>query len=146
MSTEDSALSVCAKPADCAGAPSPATVVEMNNTDSRVPSTCAARRIESPCGGSLLDALAFGLGPTQECSGSPTYTFSACRAPSTDGFSLSPGEAIVFIYRGVDPPSAFSAGAAGFEIDRDAANSLDCGAFSVVSSGTRVDTVAGADR
>lgn len=144
--TETSALSVCASASDCLGAANAAPVFAMATADSRVPSACAARQIESPCGGGALDTLAFGLPSTEDCSSSPTYSFSACGVPSTDGFSLSPGEAIVFIYRGVDPPSAFSAGVGGFEIDRDGANPLGCGTFSVVSSGARVDTLAGGDR
>lgn len=148
LGTGGSALNVCRVPGDCPGGVSAATLPLTSNVGG-VPPACLAQGVGTACDNSnLRNAIAFGL----PASGSPplcdmpagvtTSTF-VCGPEPSDGFSLSPGEAVIFIYNGTLSGTGFSIGAAGFGIDGNGSNAPGCAPGSVVSAGSRNDSSAG---
>jgi cysteine-rich repeat protein len=147
IGTGGSAITVCRVPGDCPGG-NAAPIVDLNAATGGVPPACLASNVASACDGTnRRDVIAFGL----PASGSPpvcttpsmvtTSTF-LCSAEPSDGFSLLPGQAVVFIYNGTLAGSGFSIGAAGFGIDANGSSAPGCGPNSVVSASSRNDSSA----
>jgi len=92
-----SALEVCRVSGDCATSPQP--IVGLDSASGGVAAACIAAGATAPCAGGPLDVFAFGLPASgTTCSAAPTTAASLCAPLPTDGFTLVPGEAIVFIY------------------------------------------------
>ena len=139
------AINVCRVPGDCPGGSS-SPIVTLDSSSGGLPPACIAQNVGSSCEGSTRRSMfAFGLpasGSPPVCNAPATVTTSTflCSAEPADGFSLQPGQAIIFIYNGSLAGSGFSIGAAGFGIDGNGSNSPGCGANSVVSASSRNDS------
>lgn len=134
IGTGGSAIKVCQSAADCGGGAS--TLVGLGTADMGVPAACIANGLQADCESNARQALAFGLaamGNPPVCQVGPTVNTSICAAEPSDGFSLSPGQAIVFIFNGSLGDVGFGVGAAGFGIDANASGSV-CMSGGVVSA------------
>ena len=134
IGTGGAATKVCQVAADCAGGG--AALVGLATADGQVPAACIASGVQANCESNTRQTLAFGLtasGNPPQCQSSPTVNTSICSGEPADGFSLAPGQAIVFIYDGSLAHVGFGTGAGGFGIDADASGSV-CPDGGVVSS------------
>ena len=138
-------LEVCARDGDCDGnqlLPGAGLLVG----DDTIRQACFSQQTDSFCQGLGPDevAFAFGLPPADfnECGDQPTRFRLPCDQAPDDGFSLRAGEAVVFVYRsaaldpvlGLRPDDPFSVGIAGFAIDRDGVNAVQCTSGGVIGS------------
>ena len=148
LGTGGSAINVCRVPSDCPGGVSTPIVALSSNTGG-VPPACLAQGVGTTCdGANLRNLIAFGLpatGSPPVCTAPSNVTTSTflCAPEPSDGFSLGPNQAVVFIYNGTLGGTGFSLGAAGFGIDANGSNSPGCTANSVVNAGSRNDSSAG---
>jgi hypothetical protein len=136
-----SALNVCAAAADCDSAGVTVPLDPVTESGGGLASACKAAA-HPPCSqtNGPYEALSFGL-PSDaggQCSAEPTTEATICSPAPADGFSLSAGQAVVFVYRDASAAAAFSAGFSFFSIDFDGLNTLDCPAHTVFSG--RVQT------
>ena len=128
------AIKVCRAAADCGGGGAP--LVGLATADANVPAACIAGGLQGNCEANTRQAIAFGLtasGNPPQCQSSPTVNTSICASEPADGFSLAPGQAIIFVYEGSLGLVGFGAGAAGFGIDADDSGSV-CSDGGVVSA------------
>lgn len=148
LGTGGSAINVCRVPGDCPNGVS-APVVSLSSTGGGVPPACLAQGVNTVCdNANLRNLIAFGLpasGSPPVCDAPAGVTTSTllCGPEPSDGFALSPGQAVIFIYNGTLAGTGFSIGAAGFGIDTNGANPPGCAPGSVVSAGSRNDSSAG---
>ncbi|MBX3028229.1 hypothetical protein KF840_25345 [bacterium] len=134
IGTGGSALKVCQSAADCGGGAT--NLVGLATADMDVPAACIANGLQADCESNTRQAFAFGLAATGNppvCQVGPTVNTSICAAEPSDGFALSPGQAIVFVFSGSLGSVGFGVGAAGFGIDANASGSV-CMSGGVVSA------------
>ena len=118
------ATRVCRNAADCSGG---IPLVGLGTADAGVPAACIANGVQATCEGSPRQTVGFGLaasGNPPICLSSPTVNTAICAAAPADGFSLSPGQAIVFVFNGSLAAVGFGVGAGGFGIDSDESGSV----------------------
>jgi hypothetical protein len=152
LGTGAGALNICNTPFDCTGQMNIQSLVGLDSATGGIPAACVANGVAA---GMLCDAsnvrnvYAFGLAATANVCDNPTAVTAQtmiCAARPADGFSLTPGQAVVFIY---DSSSllglGFDIGAAGFGIDLDDNNPPGCDPNQVVSAATRLDSNPGQD-
>jgi cysteine-rich repeat protein len=116
-----SAIDICRVASDCLGGASDTATFPLSSNQGGVPTACVATNI-AKCSGQLA-AYAFGIldaGNAPNCASSPTTATTQCASAPTDGFSLTGGQLVVFIYNHSLGMSGFSAGAGGFGVDNDA--------------------------
>ncbi|MGH7785678.1 MAG: hypothetical protein ACRERC_02370, partial [Candidatus Binatia bacterium] len=148
LGTGAGAISVCRVPSDCPGG-SGAPLVPMTESSGGVPPACIATSVASTCEGSTRrDLIAFGLpatGGDARCDNSQSVTAATfvCAPEPSDGFPLSPGQAIVIAYNGTLAGRGFDMGVGGFGIDTNGSNQSGCAAGSVVNAAVRLDSNAG---
>jgi hypothetical protein len=132
-------LQVCRIAANCT---SPEPLVPLSTGDVNIPAACVATGLSDPClGAGVFDAFAFGLpssGSPPACSSSATVASTICAAIPSDGFTLTDGDAIVFIYDSSLQSQGFNVGLGGFGITTDPQPSINCPANSIVGSGADV--------
>jgi hypothetical protein len=127
---------ICFDPADCLGGADDEGVVPMATMDGAVGAACVASNAMALCTATPgLATFAFGLArdPADNCLNLATTTTMRCAEPSFDGFSLSPGQAIVFIYQ-VPAMTPLTVGWAGFGIDLNGASVDPCPTANAVVS------------
>ncbi|MFN8642102.1 MAG: hypothetical protein U0802_10775 [Candidatus Binatia bacterium] len=110
LGTGGSAVNVCRVAGDCPGGSAP--VLSLASNAGGIPPACLAQGVGTACDQSnLRNVIAFGL----PASGSPpvcdaatavTTSTSICGPEPSDGFSLAPGQAVIFIYNGTLAGSA----------------------------------------
>lgn len=125
------AVRVC-RSGNCSGA----ALVGLATGDAGVPAACLANGVQAACEGNQRQTIAFGLaaaGNPPVCQTAPTVNTDVCDPTPSDGFSLEPGEAIVFVYNGSLGGVGFGVGAGAFGIDSDAEGSV-CQEGGVVSA------------
>jgi hypothetical protein len=128
------AVRVCRVGSDCDGGG--AALVGLGSADANVPAACVASSVQADCEANARQTIGFGLaasGNPPQCQSSPTVNTTICADEPGDGFSLAPGQAIVFIYNGSLGGLGFGVGAGGFGIDADASGSV-CAEGGVVSA------------
>jgi len=129
---------ICFDPADCGGGADDAAVVSIATMDPLVGAACVQSNVLALCSGGTLGRATFGLGLFRDmannCLGLPTTDTPLCAEPPSDGFTLEPGQAIVFIYQ-VPTMTPLAVGWAGFGIDLDGISAAACppGSSAVVS-------------
>jgi hypothetical protein len=134
------ALNVCGTVDDCSGALNPQPLVPLPSSAGGVAGACTAAPLQAPCdGANQRQAFAFGLpatGPQFDCDDPAEVTLGTtiCAPAPVDGFDLSVGEAIVFVYGGDLQVSSFSSGAGGFALAADADNPFGCAAGAVIGA------------
>jgi cysteine-rich repeat protein len=146
LGTGAGAVSVCRVSGDCPGGNS-APMVALNSNVGGIPPACIAQGVGSGCDGNKRNVIAFGLpasGSPPVCDSPSSVTTSTfvCAPEPSDGFSLLPGQAVVFTYNGSLAGLGFGVGAGGFGIDTDGSNYPGCAAGSVISAGSRIDSNA----
>lgn len=128
------AVRVCRNPGDCSGG---APLVGLGTADANVPAACMASGVQASCSGTTArNTIGFGLpssGNPPQCQSSPTVNTAICAAAPADGFSLAPGQAIVFVYNGSLADAGFGVGAGAFGVDADQTGSV-CMSGGVVSA------------
>lgn len=143
-------VNICANPADCptttcSNASGVASIFDLDGAvvcdqgvdGSSVPAACIATGVTALCSSGSFNTFGFGLSrdsATKACIGAPTTNRTVCGPPPTDGFTVAPGEVIVFIYNGGLANTGFSVGAAGFGIDTNGSNSPGCAANTVITA------------
>lgn len=128
------AVTVCRVGSDCGGGGQ--SLVGLGTASVGVPAACIASGVEANCEGNARQTLGFGLatsGSPPQCQTSPTVNTSICADEPDDGFSLAPGQAIVFVYNGSLGGVGFGVGAGAFGIDADQSGSV-CAEGGVVSA------------
>jgi hypothetical protein len=121
LGTGAGALNVCKDAFDCTGE---ANVQPLFSLDSATgaPAACIANGVNAGCDlANLRNVFAFGLPasgspPVCDNPGSVTVNSMVCAAEATDGFTIEPPQAIVFIYDTSLAGLGFSVGSAGFGI------------------------------
>jgi cysteine-rich repeat protein len=73
----------------------------------------------------------------------PTTQTFVCAPEPADGFTLTPGQALVIVYHGSLSGLGFSTGAAGFGVDTNGSNPPGCAAGSIVNAAARLDNDPG---
>jgi len=146
LGTGSGAVSICRVTGDCPGGNS-APMVPLNSNVGGIPPACIAQGVSSGCDGNKRNVFAFGLpasGSPPVCDSPASVTTSTfvCASEPSDGFSLLPGQAVVFTYNGSLAGLGFGVGAGGFGIDTDGSNYPGCAAGSVISAGSRIDSNA----
>lgn len=134
-----SALNICAAAADCDVEGTAVPLVPISATAGSIAAGCEAAGMP-PCG--PAQALAFGL-PSDEgdqCTAEPTAETTICGAVPADGFSLSAGQAVVFVYEDLGAVP-FNAGFSYMSVDFDGRNALDCADHSVYSGRVQTDSL-----
>lgn len=138
-------IDICANPADCTGGDPDASIFDLDGnvvasgsiTGTAIPQACVATGVTALCSSGSFTTFGFGLArdnTTKACNSLPTTNRTVCGAPPTDGFTVQPGQVIVFIYNGNLANTGFSVGAAGFGIDTDGSNNPQCSANSVITA------------
>lgn len=125
LGTGGGATRVCRNAADCSGGGIP--LVGLGTADAGVPAACIASGVQATCEGSPRQTVGFGLtamGNPPICQTGPTVNTDICAAAPADGFSLAPGQAIVFVFNGSLADVGFGVGAGGFGIDSDESGSV----------------------
>jgi 6-phosphogluconolactonase (cycloisomerase 2 family) len=127
-------VEVCSRPAAC---PDAAPLAPLGDDSGGVPPACVARRAAPGfCGGeSMQESLGFGLGAVDGDCADPTRlstTAEVCDLPRADGFTLEPGQAVVFVYQPGRQP--VEVGIGGFGLAATAGNRPRCGAGQIVSA------------
>lgn len=138
-----SATLVCRNPANCNGGG--AALSGLGTASGGVPAACVASGIVADCDNNPRQTIGFGLmasGNPPACQASPTVNTAPCAAEPADGFTLAPGEAIVFVYNGSLAGVGFGIGAGGFGVDGDATGS-SCMSGGVVSAMAGSQSVPG---
>ena len=116
-----SAIDVCRVASDCSGGATDTATFGLSSSAGGVPTACVASGV-SACGGQL-STYAFGLIDNSNppaCASAPTTATTQCATAPADGFSLSGGQVVVFIYDHSLGMSGFSSGVSGFGVDNDA--------------------------
>jgi hypothetical protein len=142
IGTGGGATRVCRNAADCSGG---APLVGLATADANVPAACIASGVQATCEGNARQTIGFGLpasGNPPQCQSTPTVNTSICGTIPTDGFSLSPGQAIVFVYNGSLAAVGFGVGAGAFGIDADDSGSV-CMDGGVVSASAPSQSLPG---
>ncbi|MDX2168665.1 MAG: hypothetical protein SF182_16455 [Deltaproteobacteria bacterium] len=140
------ALTVCASPIDCAGAVNLQPLVGLSSNAGGVAGACTADVLQAPCDGTnQRQAFAFGIAASGlqfvcDDAGDATVATVVCAPPPSDGFDLTPGEAIVFVYGGDLQASSFAAAAGGFSLAASAQNPFGCAAGAVVGASADSDS------
>lgn len=127
---------ICFDPADCGGGAADALVVPIGTQDAVVGAACVTSNAMALCTATPgLATFAFGLPEVlaDNCTALVTTTTMLCAEPPFDGFALSPGQAIVFIYQ-IPNTSGLTVGWAGFGIDLDGVSTNPCPAANAVVS------------
>lgn len=140
------AVNVCRLGSDCSG--SAATLVGLGTADANVPAACISAGVQANCEANTRQTIGFGLassGTPPQCQTNPTVNTSICADEPGDGFSLSPGQAIVFIYNGSLSGIGFGVGAGAFGIDADESGSV-CPEGGVVSATAPSQSLPGPGR
>ncbi len=128
-----SPIDICLDPANCAGGAPDAPVVALSSSVGGIPAACISAATYTSCFGPLSPKTAFGFGLLNDggsppnCVQSLTSDSHICDPRPDDGFTLQPGQVVVFIYFGMLQSSGFSVGAGGFGVDTDQMNNPGCG-------------------
>lgn len=137
LGSSEDAIAICADDRLCAEAPIRAKLLPLNAQGLGVPRAChALGATTGPNDGFVnLNTLGFGLTATGDppvCIGQPTTSTKVCSSPSADGFGITRGRAVVFVYRNVggDP---LTVGAAGFLVATHGESSRGCEPLSIVA-------------
>jgi hypothetical protein len=138
-----SALNICAAAADCDTEGTTVPLMLVTAFAGGIGAGCVSADMP-PCRppGTLAEALAFGL-PSDEgdqCTAELTTETTTCGTVPADGFSLSAGQAVVFIYEDVGA-TAFSAGFSYMSIDFDGRNAIGCADHTVYSGRVQTDSL-----
>jgi cysteine-rich repeat protein len=147
LGTGPGAMSICRIPSDCPGGGAP--LVPLTADTGGIPSACIAQQVMSACeGGNRRDVIAFGLPANTNpplCNDPTDVTASSfiCAPEPADGFTLTPGQAVVLTYNGTLAGKGFDLGAGGFAIDTNGSNPSGCAASSVVNASVRLDSHPG---
>lgn len=143
------AVNVCRVPSDCPGGIG-ASLLPLSSNSGGIPPACIAAGVTTPAceGANQRTLLAFGLPATSgspACDDAAAVTTSSfiCAPEPSDGFSLAPGQAVVFTYNGSLGGSGFSIGVGAFGIDTDGSNDPGCAPGSIVNASSRSDSNAG---
>lgn len=135
LGTGGGAIEVCRNAGDCSGA----ALVGLGSASGGVPAACVASGIAATCESNQRQTLGFGLsasGNPPVCLSSPTVNTSVCAAEPTDGFAMTPGQALVVIYSGSLGGVGFGVGAGAFGIDSDDSGSCPDGGVVSAMAGT----------
>ncbi len=138
-------IDVCANPSDCTGGDPDASILDLDGNvvapgtvvGTSVPVACVASGVTAGCSSGSFNTFGFGLArdnTTKACNALPTTNRTVCGPPPTDGFTVQPGQVIVFIYDGNLANTGFSVGAAGFGIDTNGSNNPGCSSNSVITA------------
>jgi cysteine-rich repeat protein len=149
LGSSPGAVDICRVAGDCTGGTATA-LYDLGSNAGGVPPACIGQDVTTGAcdNANQRDVFAFGLpasGAPPVCSNPQSVTTSTfiCAPAPSDGFSLAPGQAVVFVYDSSLAAQGFSVGAGGFGIDTDASNDPGCAAGSVVSASSRSDSNAG---
>jgi hypothetical protein len=136
VGTGGGAVDICREASHCAGGAPDATLAGLDTGLNGVPPACTAAAVSAPCSPPAKNALGFGLpaDASHNCLANPTTVTTVCAAPPNDGFSLNPGQLVVFIYDGSLSATNFSYGLGGFGIDTNGVNNPACLPNSVIVS------------
>ena len=140
------AVDVCRVGSDCSGSGEP--LVGLGTADANVPAACVSAGVQASCEANTRQTIGFGLmasGNPPQCQTNPTVNTSICAGEPSDGFSLAPGQAIVFIYNGSLSGIGFGVGAGAFGIDADESGSV-CPDGGVVSATAPSQSLPGPGR
>ncbi len=138
-------IDVCANPSDCTGGDPDASILDLDGNvvasgtvvGTSVPVACVASGVTAGCSSGSFNTFGFGLArdnTTKACNALPTTNRTVCGPPPSDGFTVQPGQVIVFIYDGSLANTGFSVGAAGFGIDTNGSNNPGCSSNSVITA------------
>ena len=139
LGAADGVIEICQR-GFCNGEP----LVALTEASGGVPGACVATRAASLCNGADTPAtIGFGLAGADGVCSNPAATIEVsakCNgaATLTNGLSLQPGEAVVFVYE--PGREAFEVGFGGFGVT--AVTGGGCGAEQVVSARTEKEPVA----
>jgi hypothetical protein len=94
----------------------------------------------------VRNVFAFGLPATANVCDTPgnvTVNSTICAPRPADGFSLTPGQAVVFVYNTTLACLGFDIGAGGFLVDTNGTNPPGCAGNQIVSAAIRLDSNPG---
>jgi hypothetical protein len=137
------AAKICRTAADCAGGA--VALSGLGTAGGGVPAACIANGVAADCDLNQRQTLGFGLaasGSPPVCQASPTVNTTICASVPSDGFPLTPGQAIVFIYNGSLGGAGFGVGVGSFGIDSDESGSV-CPDGGVVSAAASSQSLSG---
>jgi len=144
LDTTGGIKNVCGAAFDCSGQMGVQSLVPLSSSDGGIPAACIASGLTAGCQPlTQFDAFAFGLPATGNvCNDSATVTVNStvCAARPTDGFSMLPDQAVVFVYDGNLAGTGFGIGAGTFFIDTNGVNGPQCAANTVVGANNRNDS------
>ncbi|MFN8640538.1 MAG: hypothetical protein U0802_02325 [Candidatus Binatia bacterium] len=146
IGTGGGAVKVCRVGGDCGG--SGQALVGLDTADANVPKACIASGVQADCEANTRSTIGFGLAATgnpPQCTTNPTVNTDICANEPGDGFSLAPGQAIVFVYNGSLGGIGFGVGAGAFGIDADESGSV-CADGGVVSATAPSQSLPGPGR
>jgi hypothetical protein len=136
IGTGAGAIDVCRVASDCTGGATDASIMGLASNGGGIPAACIATGVTAACSGPR-NTFAFGLSASGDppiCSSSPTTTTTVCSAVPSDGFTITGGQVVVFIYDSGLGASGFTSGAAGFGIDTNGTNNPGCAPNTVVTA------------
>jgi hypothetical protein len=136
LGTGGGAIEVCRNAGDCSGA----ALSGLGSASGGVPAACVASGVAASCEGNQRQPLGFGLsasGNPPSCLSSPTVNTTVCAEEPSDGFAMTPGQALVVIYNGSLGGVGFGVGAGAFGIDSDDSGSCPEGGVVSAMAGTQ---------